>query len=52
MFSLAYPITKSVEIEGVKYPLDVSFDNILRLIDMLGMKNCPMLYRSRQDSSC
>ena len=36
MFSLAYSLTKSVDIEDVEYPLDVSFDNVLRLIDMLG----------------
>jgi hypothetical protein len=36
MFSLAYPLTETTEIEGVTYPLDLSFDNVLRLFDMLG----------------
>lgn len=35
MFSLAYPLTEKVEIGGIEYPLDMSFDNVLRLIDML-----------------
>lgn len=35
MFSLAYPIDDTVEIDGVTYELDMSFDNIIRLIDML-----------------
>lgn len=36
MFDLAYPLVESVEIDGVEYPLDLSFDNVLRLIEMLG----------------
>ncbi|MEK3890252.1 Gp15 family bacteriophage protein [Bacillus sp. FSL K6-3431] len=36
MFSLAYPLTESVEIDGVTYSLDLSFDNVLRLIDLMG----------------
>ncbi|MER2172173.1 MAG: bacteriophage Gp15 family protein [Psychrobacillus psychrodurans] len=38
MFSLAYPLVDTTEIDGVTYPLDLSFDNVLRLIDMLGDK--------------
>lgn len=33
--NLAYPLTNSVEIDGVTYELDLSFDNVLRLVDML-----------------
>lgn len=33
---LAYPLTDEVEIDGKKYTLNMAFDNILRLIDMLG----------------
>jgi hypothetical protein len=36
MFSLAYPLTETTEIEGVTYPLDLSFDNVLRLFDLMG----------------
>jgi len=32
---LAYPITETAEINGVTYDIDLSFDNVLRLIDML-----------------
>lgn len=32
---LAYPLTETVEIDGKEYPIDLSFDNVLRLIDML-----------------
>ncbi|PIC65333.1 hypothetical protein CSV79_01545 [Sporosarcina sp. P13] len=35
MFTLAYPLTETVEIDGTTYPIDMSFDNILRLIEML-----------------
>lgn len=35
MFDLAYPLTDTVEINGETYDLDLSFDNVLRLIDML-----------------
>lgn len=35
---LAYPLTESVEIDGVEYPLNLAFDNVLRLIDLLGDK--------------
>jgi len=38
MFDLAYPLEDSVEINGVFYELDLSFDNVLRLIDMLSDK--------------
>lgn len=38
MFDLAYPLENTVEIDGIKYELDLSFDNVLRLIDMLGDK--------------
>src|SRR5690625_1953159 len=33
--NLAYPITDTAEIDGVAYEVDMSFDNILRLFDML-----------------
>ena len=32
---LAYPLIETVEIDGKEYPIDLSFDNVLRLIDML-----------------
>ncbi len=32
---LAYPLDDTVEIDGKTYKLDLSFDNVLRLIDML-----------------
>jgi len=32
---LAYPLTETVEIDGKEYHIDLSFDNVLRLIDML-----------------
>jgi len=35
---LAYPLDDTVEIDGKKYKLDLSFDNVLRLIDMLNDK--------------
>lgn len=35
MFDLAYPIDDTVEIDGKAYELNMSFDNILRLIDLL-----------------
>lgn len=35
MFDLAYPIDDTVEIDGITYKIDMSFDNILRLYDML-----------------
>lgn len=35
---LAYPLENSVEINGEEYKLDLSFDNVLRLIDMLNDK--------------
>lgn len=35
---LAYPLIESVEIDGKKYKLDLSFDNVLRLFDMLNDK--------------
>lgn len=33
--NLAYPITDIAEIDGVTYELDMSFDNILRLFDLI-----------------
>lgn len=33
--NLAYPIDDSIKIDGKSYDLDLSFDNVLRLIDML-----------------
>lgn len=38
MFDLAYPLDNSIEIDGKTYELDLSFDNVLRLIDMLSDK--------------
>lgn len=35
MLQLAYPIDDTVEIDGQEYTLDMSFDNVLRLIDMV-----------------
>lgn len=39
MLNLAYPIIDNVEINGVEYELDMSFDNILRLFDLLKDKS-------------
>lgn len=36
MLNLAYDIDDTIIIDGVKYIVDMSFDNILRLLDMLG----------------
>lgn len=38
LFDLAYPIDDTVEIDGITYKIDMSFDNILRLYDMLNDK--------------
>lgn len=35
MFNLAYPLIQTAVINGTTYEIDMSFDNILRLIDML-----------------
>lgn len=35
MFDLAYPLDDTVEINGKTYKIDLSFDNVLRLVDML-----------------
>lgn len=35
MLKLAYPIEDTAEIDGKIYNLDLSFDNVLRLLDML-----------------
>lgn len=35
---LAYPLTETAVINGKEYKLDLSFDNVLRLIDMLNDK--------------
>lgn len=32
---IAYPVKDSVEIDGVKYKLNLSFDNVLRMFDLL-----------------
>lgn len=32
---LAYPLTESVEIDGVEYSLNLAYDNVLRLFDLL-----------------
>lgn len=34
MFNLAYPLEETVDINGVEYPLNTAFDNVLRLIDL------------------
>ena len=39
MLQLAYPIDDTVEINGHEYTLDMSFDNVLRLIDMVNDKS-------------
>ncbi len=39
MFSLAYPLEDIASIDGVEYEIDMNFDTILRLIDMLGDKD-------------
>jgi len=36
MFLLAYPLTESIEIDRETYPLNLAFDNVLRLFDLLG----------------
>lgn len=36
---MAYPLQNEVEIDGVTYTLDLSFDNVLRLFDMLNDKD-------------
>lgn len=41
MFNLAYPIDDTVEIDGFKATVDMSFDNILRLFDMLADEDVP-----------
>lgn len=33
--NLAYPLKETAEINGIEYDLDMSFDNILRLFDLL-----------------
>lgn len=38
MFDLAYPFDDEVEIDGTTYTIDMSFDNVLRLIDLLSDK--------------
>lgn len=35
MLHLAYPIDDSVEVDGTLYTVDMSFDNVLRLLDMV-----------------
>lgn len=35
MLNLAYPINDTVEIDGMTYTIDMSFDNVLRLFDMI-----------------
>lgn len=35
MFDLAYPLNETVDIDGITYDLDLSFSNVLRLIDLL-----------------
>lgn len=38
MFDLAYPLEDTIEIDDITYQVDMSFDNILRLYDMLNDK--------------
>lgn len=35
---MAYPLNETVEIDGKEYPLNLTFDNVLRLYDMLNDK--------------
>ena len=35
MLNLAYPLDDTVEIDGLTHDIDLSFDNVLRLIDMV-----------------
>lgn len=35
MFSLYYKQDDSIEIEGITYPLNMSFDNVLKVIDLM-----------------
>lgn len=35
MFELAYTLTDTIEIDGKDYGIDLSFDNVLRLFDLL-----------------
>jgi len=39
MFDLAYPLEDSVEINGEHHALNLAFDNVLRLIDLLSDKS-------------
>lgn len=39
MLNLAYPLENKAIINGIEYELDMSFDNILRLFDLLGDKS-------------
>lgn len=39
MFNLAYPIEDKVTINGIEYKLDMSFDNVLRLFDLMDDEN-------------
>lgn len=41
MFDLAYPLIETVEIDGLEFAVDLSFDNVLRLIDMLNDEEIP-----------
>ena len=45
MFDLAYPLEDTIEIDGNTYTLDLSFDNVLRLVYML---NDPQLHDIEQ----
>ncbi len=38
MLQLAYPLDDTVEIDGITYEIDLSFDNVLRLIDLISDK--------------
>src|SRR5690625_2867409 len=38
MLQLAYPLDDTVEIDGMTYDIDLSFDNVLRLIDLISDK--------------
>ena len=35
MFSLAYRFNDSIELQGVQHDIDMSFDNVLRVMEML-----------------
>lgn len=45
MFSLYYSLEDCIKIDGVEYPINLSFDNILKTIDMLNDKRLADNYK-------